>query len=327
MTYKKLAIVPMLLAVAMIPIAFADHPLTHGFDDHGCFSFYFKETNTYTTNCFWSYEPNEREQEIIEAKKAIQVEDVIEIVDEVVIEVTTPLTLDTSDPRSAMEFYIVKLEAKAELGPLSVADEELLKMLESVHEICYFGVEEGKPIQKFASFIIPTYEPDVETDLGNKWLLNQLFKKQQECSGWEIYKEKWLGQQYLDIETENINRAEIIKEELLKKYPSDFTDPVTFRDLADENERSHGIICQSQLWGNAFKKDSGCLTAEVTVAGTVSFSSQGEAIMAKWQAYLDTGAVEIPTPKEEKTPVTPLDIIKQYMRAYDISPEDLEDGN
>jgi len=313
----------MLLAVAMIPVAFADHPLKHGFDEHGCFSFYFNETNTFTTNCFWSYTPNEREQEIIEAEKEAIVEEII--AEEEVVE-EEPERLDTSDPKEAMEFFIDRLEEEALEGPLDVADEELLKMLQSVHEICYLGVEEGRLIQKFAEFIIPTYEPDVETDLSNKWLLNQLFKKQQECQGWDLYKEKWLGQQYLDIEDVNIDKAEIIRAELHKKYPSDFTDPVTQRDLNDENDRSHGIICQSTLWGDQYKKDQGCFEGQELNGGTVEFSKQGQAIMSKWQAYLDTGAAEIPDVKvDTKLPVTPIDIIKQYMRAYNVTASDLED--
>jgi len=323
MTYKICAVLLLLIAVAMIPVAYANHPLTHGYDDHGCFEFYFNATNTYTTNCWWSYSPNEREQEIIQAEKEAVV-DAPEIVDEAIITEPKPTRLDTTDPKQMMEFYVDKLEAKAEQTELSVADKELLKMLESVQEICYFGIEEGKPIQKFAMFVIPTYEPDVETELSNKWLLNQLFKKQQECSGWDIYKEKWLGQQYLDIETIDINKMEEIKKKLLERYPHDFTDPVTQRDLDDENMRSLRTICASNLWGNDFKKDTGCLYEGELNGGTIEFSTAGQKIMDKWQVYQETGQLDKPKPKAVDAPLERDSIARQYLEALGYTPDEVD---
>jgi len=311
----------MLIAVALIPVAFADHPLTHGYQNHTSFSYYDPGLNKFITVQTWSYTPNEREKEIIQAGELTPEPEIVEeIVEEVVV---VPKRLDTSDPKQAMEFYIERLKAIDE-ATISKADQELLTMLESVHEICYFGIEEGRLIQKFAEFIIPTYEPDVETDLGNRWLLNQLFKKQQECQAWDAYKPIHLGPQYLDIEDVNRDRAEEIKAELLSKYDTDYTDPVTQRDLDDENDKSHSIICQSTLWGNQFKKDQGCLTAEITVGGTIEFSKAGQNIMNKWQLYQNTGELDKPKPKPVSEPLERDSIAKQYLEALGYTPAEVE---
>jgi len=321
MTQKIFAIIPMLIAVALIPVAFADHPLTHGYQNHTSFSYYDPGTNKYITVQTWSYTPNEREKEIIQAA-----EDEPEVVEEIIEEIVEeePERLDTSDPKEAMEFYIDKLEEEAELGELSVADEELLKMLHSVQEICYLGIEEGRLIQKFAEFIIPTYEPDVETDLSNKWLLNQLFKKQQECQGWDVYKRTHLGQQYLDIEDVNINKAEIIKAELLSKYNTDYTDPVTQRDLDDEADRSKQIICNSTLWGDGLKGDAGCFDAQELNGGTIEFSKQGQIIMDKFTLYQKTGELDVPKPKVESEPLERDSIARQYLAALGYTLEEID---
>jgi len=55
--------IPLIAFIAIgMSFAYADHPLTHGFDEHSCFSFYIPEVNKYTTNCSWSYQPNETER-------------------------------------------------------------------------------------------------------------------------------------------------------------------------------------------------------------------------------------------------------------------------
>lgn len=310
----------------MVPVAYAEEVtvnLNHGFNQHKCWEFYLEATNTYTTSCTWSYNPNEREKEIIEAPD-VEPEIVEEIIEEIVEE--EPERLDTSDPKEVIEYNIEKLkEEKAEKGELDDADDELLKMLESVQEICYFGTDEGKPIQKFAEFIIPTYEPDVETDLKNRWLLNQLFKKQQECQGWEYYKPNYLGPQYLDIETVNIDKAQLIKDALFEKYTTDFTDPVTQGDLDDEAERSLDIICQSTLWGLQFKQDSGCLTAEISVIGsTVPLSTKADKIMSNWQAYIDTGETAQPESTQLTSSMDQKSLTIQYLKSLGWSQEQID---
>ena len=323
MTNRRIVLSIVLLTATLIGVQqiYADHPLTHGYNEHTTWSYYTPETNTYTTVQTWSYTPNEMEKKLIEDGFTSMPEVIEEIVEEPEPEVER---LNTSDPKQVMQFYTDRLQQKLDDGKIRPSEEELLKMLNSVMIKCYLGVEEGKPIQKFAEFIIPTYEPDVSTDLSNKWLLGQLLKKQQECDGWDAYKETWLGQQYLDIETENINKAEIIKQKLLEKYPSDFTDPVTQRDLDDENDDAHRVICTSTLWGDALKKDSGCLTAEISVGGTVPFSTQGEKIMEKWQRYQNTGELDVPKPKPESEPPDRESVTRQYLEALGYTSEEVE---
>ncbi len=80
------------------------------------------------------------------------------------------------------------------------ADKQLLILLKRAQSECYFGVDQGQPIQAYALFGIPDgflYIDD--TDFSKYSKLGKIAKLIEACIGWDKYRFTHLGQQYSDI--------------------------------------------------------------------------------------------------------------------------------
>lgn len=84
------------------------------------------------------------------------------------------------------------------------ADKQLLILLKRVQEECYFGIEQGAPIQDYALHGYPTgnlYLDD--TDFSKYTQLGKIAQLIEACKGWDKYRFSHLGQQYADIAEAN----------------------------------------------------------------------------------------------------------------------------
>lgn len=174
---------------------------------------------------------------------------------------------DVSESRPAKtptQKLIDRLEEDIKKGSSSTADKELLKLLKTLNDKCYFGIEEGYPIQKFAQHLLPDYDPraglyNKALDLGNYPELKKILQLIEACEAWTDYKQKNL-RQYLDIEvdsflpidkTTHAHTAEGITPIPSHKLPDDA------KEINDYNAKR--VICVNDYYGQAYKKQQGCV--------------------------------------------------------------------
>jgi len=290
-------------------------------DAEGCFYSYDAELNQFSYNCTWSMTPTDKEITII-------AEDNPELIPEAIVDAIIEKNLVVAEPpkpKTVYEIEIEKLQAKwVEEGELVSHEDQLLRALLSLQEECELGTEEGAPIQNYEVFLIATFEPYTHTDLGTKYILKQIEIAIQECKAQQILKKKVLGDQYLHIPS--TNEPKII-------YQTNATLPADVQAKYDEAKMSDYFAQQSIQFAEEFqcsilgKQQGHCIRADfekLTPDPESFISKEGLANLAQWQAYRETGIADIPAQEQIKK-MTPLDIIKQYMRAYDIKASDLED--
>jgi len=89
------------------------------------------------------------------------------------------------------------------------AEKQLLILLKRAQDECYFGVEQGQPIQAYALFGIPKGDLYIDdTDFSKYTQLGKIAKLIEACTAWDKYRFTNLGQQYADI-ADAFNDAEI----------------------------------------------------------------------------------------------------------------------
>lgn len=146
----------------------------------------------------------------------------------------------------------------------SYVTQELLNAYETMNLTCQIGIEEGARIQTFREFGMPEDEPDMlykSVNLANYPALKDILLKIEECGEWNKYRQKYL-RQYLDMELDDSNdmkywahTSPAIATSGKYLYADYFT-----KDLnpAIEEQKSRSAICGHSLYGEQFKKQSGC---------------------------------------------------------------------
>jgi len=89
------------------------------------------------------------------------------------------------------------------------AEKQLLILLKRAQDECYFGIDQGQPIQAYALFGIPKgflYIDD--TDFSKYTQLGKIAQLIEACKAWDKYRFTHLGQQYSDIAAAS-NDAEV----------------------------------------------------------------------------------------------------------------------
>lgn len=131
------------------------------------------------------------------------VDEVVEVIPEDVIsEPVVQMTREEKDIQRTIDRIEQDLIEDREGVPN--ADKQLLILLKRAQSECYFGVEQGRPIQAYALFGIPDgflYIDD--TDFAKNSQLGKIAKLIEACRGWDKYRVSHLGEQYSDIADAN----------------------------------------------------------------------------------------------------------------------------
>ena len=91
------------------------------------------------------------------------------------------------------------------------ADKQLLLLLKRAQEECYFGIEQGAPIQQYALFGYPKGNLYIDdTDFSRHLALGNIAKLIEACKGWDKYRFSHLGQQYADINQAGIDATPFV---------------------------------------------------------------------------------------------------------------------
>lgn len=233
------------------------------------------------------------------------------------------IAVEKPKPLTMNEKKILELEEKlAEEGELVSHEDQLLKALLSYQDDCELGTEQGAPIQDYELFTIATFEPYTHTDLGTQYILKQIELAIQECKSQQILKTKILGEQYLHIPSTNQPKIIYQTNATLPDHVQAKYDEAKMSDYFAQKtiDTAEGFQCSilGKQQGHCVKKMSDMPVQEPTI------SQAGKAMLSKYNAYQATGIADIPVQEQAKQ-LTPLDILKQYMKAYDIKASDLED--
>lgn len=234
----------------------------------------------------------------------------------------TPITSSTTEPKTAMEIKIAQLEKKAERDDLKPSEVQVLAALKSFQKDCELGTEQGAPIQNYELFLVSTWEPYVFTDLSVNYVLKQIEIAIQKCKAQDIMKHKVLGAQYLDLPGKDDVKelwkpTAVLPQEAIDAYASakmhaywlqkSIDNAIGFQCSIEGKQQGH---CPQQIGDQPPPKPT--------------ISKEGKMIQQKIKLYLESGVTDIPV-QEQMKEMSPIDIIKQYMKAYNVTASDLED--
>ncbi len=178
-----------------VAYVYADHSVP--FDswiDHRCYT-----NSVGTFLCSWTpsgnttFTPPLTEEETVEETEVIE-----ETVEEIPVDPYEGMTREEKDIQRTIDRIEQDLIEDRESVPN--ADKQLLILLKRAQSECYFGVDQGQPIQAYALFGIPDGFLYIdETDFSKHSQLGKIAKLIEACKGWDKYRVTHLGEQYSDI--------------------------------------------------------------------------------------------------------------------------------
>jgi len=212
--------------------------------------------------------------------------------EETLIEVEAPsLTREQTDILRTIERIEKDLIEDRESVPN--ADKQLLILLKRAQDECYFGVDQGAPIQAYALFGIPSgflYIDD--TDFSKYTQLGKIAQLIEACRAWDKYRFTHLGQQYSDIAAANVAVTGIEAQRILDRQT--FTDAalvnitqtdeyrnavISAHDILEEEEDAADFMCSVE------GKQRGMCPSGIGEDVYVYDGTNNPAIM-KYKAYL-----------------------------------------
>jgi len=283
-------------------------------DEKQCTYVYDVTDNKFRFLCIWEMTPTDEEIVIIaEGDPELVPENVV---DKIIQSQEEEISKAIAEP-------IIRTEQIEKAEGIKSAQEQLesyWKGTETVDELCFGGtVRESRIFQEFETIDIK--RPNDNIPLST----NQQFKYEHVLS--EICKAEYT------LKYKVHNALKTPQGTGGTEYTVTATLPEDVQAKYDEAKMGDFFAQQSIQFAEEFQcsilgKQQGHCIKEVTdqpIPEPESFiSSQGKAIKNAYNAYLETGIADIPA-QEQMKKMTPLDIIKQYMRAYDIKASDLED--
>lgn len=282
-------------------------------------------TPAVTYACYWDYfTPVEEFREVMdEFAPREPISEEPEITLEVVIPEPEPVV-----ELSPTERLIQSLEKDKEEGTISQGENQLLELLRAAQITCYFGIEEGEANQAYSEHLIPEnfMDYDYSLDLSNTKMLERLYKLVEACTHWTNYKAYGLGESYINMmEAQRAAFSEELERQAAIASLSHRYDSLSEHDLIEEQETAHEKLCRSMAYGKHFKMQSGCFTFELPPNRGGHVDTSSSVIAQEYEAakaedrYLAKG-VQVPGIERD-----PIYAIEQYMTAYDLSVEDVQE--
>ncbi len=192
---------------------------------------------------------------VTEPEETIEEEVIEETVDEIPADPYEGMTREEKDIQRTIDRIEQDLIEDRESVPN--ADKQLLILLKRAQSECYFGVDQGQPIQAYALFGIPDGFLYIdETDFSKHSQLGKIAKLIEACTAWDKYRFTHLGQQYSDI-AQAFNDQEIkleLRQAGQKLFFDAFMENITNsdeylnraiseHDILEEEEDAKGFMC------------------------------------------------------------------------------------
>jgi len=150
----------------------------------------------------------------------------------------------------AIQRMIDKITTDIQENPKRVgtAERQLLDLLTRAQDECYFGIEQGAPIQQYALFPIPKGSFYLEgTDLSTHKMLGDIAKLVEACVAWDKYRVSHLGQQYSDINQAGIDATPFVPSAVIHENITNTAEYmnryISEHDILEEEEDAKDFMC------------------------------------------------------------------------------------
>ncbi len=293
------------------------------FDYHGTSCTFDQEKATYT--CIWQGSTETITKEGIQDAGVIPPEQILEESKEA-HEVAVEEKLEINQTEA--ERLIERIQAEIDRGTASDADLELLRVLEEVQTKCYFGIDEGRLIQKFQEFNLPDTDTDHNPQTNLSFKTNNALKKiyllLEACEAWEEYKPKYLGPEYInkidDDSTTQVYHGDNAVATSISPYK---THDLTPEDYANSKQKALDTICGHSFYSEQFKENTGCYPDRKIDEGGKGIQVNSEAYKA-YLLYKSSGTVDISSLKKQEEQRIIQESLDSFAERFGIDPEALK---
>lgn len=247
------------------------------------------------------------------------VDEVEVIPEDVISEPVVQMTREEKDIQRIIDRITGDLIDRPNSVPNS--DKQLLILLQRAQDVCEFGIEEGAPIQAYALFGIPQGNLYIDdTNFQRYIMLGNIAKLVEACEGWTVYKDKWLGPQYLNIETEN-RAPPGLNTEAINVFMSNVTITdeymnrvITPHDFIQAEEDAATFMCSTEGKQRGFCPQG--IGNDVYTPNT-----EGNPALAKYNEYKDNPDNAVGEPKYSVTTNPKCAILDSFITQNEISEE------
>lgn len=223
------------------------------------------------------------------------------------------------------ERLIERIQAKIDRGTASDADLELIRVLEEVQTKCYFGIDEGRLIQKFQEFDLPDTDTDhnPQTNLSFKTnvALKKIYLLLEACEAWDVYKVEQLGAEYLNkIDDDSTSQGH-------HRDSAEGITPYNTHELTPEDyeiaaQKAKDAICGHSFYSKEFKQNNGCFPDPVIIPGA-GIMVDSPAYRA-YLLYKATDFVDMDTLKKQQVEIALKKTADSFALEQGIDPADLK---
>jgi len=251
---------------------------------------------------------------LMEIEETVE-EEIIE--EEIIVEPEEELTREERDIQRMIDRIELDLQERPDAVP--IADQQLLILLKRAQDECYFGIEQGAPIQQYALFAIPKgslYIDDV--DLAKYNMLGKIAKLIEACTAWDKYRFTHLGQQYADINQAGIDATPFVPSAVLsenvtntKEYIERF---IGAHDIIEEEEDAAKFMC------SVLGKQRG-LCPEAIGEDVYIPDTTDNPVLSKYLQYRAEPESALGEPKYDVTTNAKCAILSGYVKQFELSDE------
>jgi len=251
--------------------------------------------------------------------------DIPEETAEEAIEEEIPIVPEVTMTREERDIQrmIDKIELDLQENPDAVpnVDRQLLILLKKAQDLCEFGIEEGQPIQTYARFAIPKgflYSDD--TDFSKNKMYGDIYRKVEECGGWDKYKVSHLGPQYADIYNATVNFVPWSPSAIL---PVNVTNTAAYMNrfisehkILEEEEDAAEFMC------SVIGKQRGLCPHEPTGINLSGYADISDnPVLRKYFQYKIEPESAVGEPKYDVTTNAKCAILSGYVKQFELSDE------
>ena len=290
------------------------------FDYHGTSCTFDQEQATYT--CIWQGSTETITKKGIQDAGEIPPEQLAEeskAAHELAIEDKVDVKLTEA------ERLIERIQDKITRGTASDADLELYRVLKEVQTKCYFGIEEGRLIQKFQEFDLPDTDTDnnPQTNLSFKTnvALKKIYLLLEACEAWDIYKVEQLGAEYINkIDDDSTSQGH--HSDAAEGIIPFSTHELTPADYENSRAQAQDTICGHSYYSKEFKQNNGCFPNPVIIPGA-GIMVDSPAYRA-YLLYKATDYVDLDTLKKQQVEIALKKTADSFALEQGIDPADLK---
>lgn len=313
----------LILSYGVVSLSYAERSVVEvPFDYHGHGCSFNEDIVTYT--CTWQGSSETITKKGLQDAGVVPPEQIAEESKEA-HETAIEIRDEVETKKTQAEIILERLAEKIDRGSATDADRELYRVLKEVETKCYFGIEEGRLIQKFQELDLPdtTVDTNPRNNMDYKNQLGKIAKLLEACEAWDVYKVEQLGAEYInkidDDSTTQGHHSDAA--EGIEPYN---THELTPEDYANAEQKAQDAICGHSFYSKEFKQNAGCFPNPVIVEGAgIDLYKDGP--LKAYKQYMESGGwVDLATLKQEQIEIALQKTADSFAQEQGIDPADLK---